>query len=78
MARKTITITAEMEERWVPQFVGLLEHMEYLGKVGSSRMLGFYADGDGDFRPLFVHDIEDVADGHSPNGHKVDLFWDAG
>ena len=35
----------------------MLKLWEYLGNVGSSRKVSFYADGDGNFRPkIFVDD----------------------
>jgi hypothetical protein len=48
-----ITIECEMKDKWVPHFLGMLYHMEKLGKLGSSRRISIYADGDGDFRPRF-------------------------
>lgn len=56
--KKTFTITCEMEERWVDHFMSMLHMMQSLGNLGSSRILGFYSDGDGDFRPKFSSDIE--------------------
>jgi len=50
---KKFTIDCEMNERWVPHFLGMLKKMEYLGNIGSSRTVGIYSDGDGDFRPKF-------------------------
>lgn len=50
---KEFTITVKMEERWINHFYSLLKNMENLGNIGSSRLLGFYSDGDGDFRPKF-------------------------
>lgn len=47
------SVECEMQDRWVPQFLAMLEYMERLGQVGSSRSLTFYADGDGDFHPKF-------------------------
>jgi len=47
------TIEVEMKDRWVPQFLAMLEYMRYLGGIGSSRKVCFYSDGDGDFRPKF-------------------------
>jgi len=32
---------------------GLLRTMQYLGGIGASRVVNFYCDGDGDFRPKF-------------------------
>jgi hypothetical protein len=49
-----IVIRAEMADRWVPHFRGMLDYMEQLGKLGASRTVSFYADGDGDFRPHFT------------------------
>ena len=51
--KKQFTISAEMEERWVPTFISMLNTMEKYGNIGHSEMLGFFADGDGDFRPKF-------------------------
>lgn len=51
-----ITITVEMNERWISLFYSFLKAMENNGKLGHSGLLGFYADGDGDFRPTFTFD----------------------
>lgn len=51
--KKKIKIEVEMEERWVPYFNSFLCEMERLGKIGSSKTVSFYSDGDGDFRPIF-------------------------
>lgn len=58
MAEKTFTITCTMEERWIDHFMSMLNYMQYCGHIGRSRIIGFYSDGDGDFRPEFVSDIE--------------------
>ncbi len=50
---KKIQIEMEVEERWIPQFLGMLYLMKRMGTLGCSRTIGFYADGDGDFRPEF-------------------------
>ena len=50
---KKFTIEVEMDERWVDDFCSMLSQMEYLGNIGSSRTVGLYSDGDGDFRPKF-------------------------
>jgi hypothetical protein len=47
------TVTCEMKDRWVPHFLAMLKYMEQLGGLGGSRLVSFYADGDGDFRPKF-------------------------
>lgn len=46
-------VEADMPERWVPHFLGMLKEMQYLGAMGGSREITFYSDGDGDFRPKF-------------------------
>ena len=57
MADKTFTITCTMEERWINQFMSFLDYMEHNGKIGHSCRVGFFADGDGDFRPIFTTDM---------------------
>jgi len=72
------TIECEMGDRWVPHFLAMLKYMQFLGGIGSSRKVTFYADGDGDFRPSFVWD-EILPDAAKPisddNGNR---FYDAG
>ena len=53
MADKTFTIEVTMNERWVNDFCSMLNWMQSCGNMGHSSMVGFYADGDGDFRPEF-------------------------
>lgn len=53
MVKQKFTVDVEMEERWVPHFISMLNRMERLGNMGSSRTVGMFADGDGDFRPKF-------------------------
>lgn len=48
------TIECEMDERWQDYFLSFLKHMEYNGLQGHSEIVGFYSDGDGDFRPRFT------------------------
>ena len=50
------TIKCTTKRRWASQLVGMFSQMQYLGNIGSSRMISFYADGDGDFRPKFEID----------------------
>lgn len=57
MATKEFNIHVSMEERWIPHFQSFLKYMEGMGSMGHSAMVGFYADGDGDFRPRFTFDI---------------------
>ena len=56
MNNVTFTITVTMSEDWADYFCSLLKRMEYDGKIGQSEAMGFYIDGDGDFRPTFEID----------------------
>lgn len=73
---KKFTIDVEMEERWIDDFCSMLEQMEILGKVGSSKVVGIYSDGDGDFRPKF-----NINTGYyrtTPKTNKIDMkIYDA-
>ena len=62
----TINIKATMSERWVNDFCSMLNWMESCGNLGHSSIVGFYADGDGDFRPKFEFDCE---------YEKTEGFW---
>lgn len=53
---RTFAIKCTMNERWIPEFLAMLNTMEHFGKIGHSGLIGFYADGDGDFRPIFETD----------------------
>ena len=55
---ETFTIKVRMHKRWVPHFLGMLQRMQRLGEMGSSLLVKFYADGDGDYRPKFEWDID--------------------
>ena len=51
MSKKVkFTVECEMEERWKDYFLSFLKTMEFFGQAGHSELLGFYSDGDGDFR----------------------------
>lgn len=54
-----ITIKCNIPDRWVNDFLSLLYTMQRCGRSGMSRMLGFYSDGDGDFRPKFKVETKD-------------------
>ena len=56
MAEVEFNIKVTMEERWVNDFYSMLRYMQRCGAVGHSSVVGFYADGDGDFRPKFEID----------------------
>ena len=84
------TITVEMQDRWVPHFLGMLQTMQFLGSIGSSRVVGIYADGDGDFRPKFTVGKKPIRDmkftkplygcekPRSERDAVCDIFYDAG
>ncbi len=57
MSKKVeFNIKVTMEERWVNDFCSMLKWMESCGNLGHSSIVGFYSDGDGDFRPKFEFD----------------------
>lgn len=72
--KKKFTIEVEMEERWIDYFMSMLNRMERLGRLGSSRTVSIFSDGDGDFRPKFKSDVEweniesDIEDNHYDAG----------
>ena len=72
-------IRVEMKYRWVPHFLAMLRYMQFLGSIGSSRKVSFYADGDGDFRPKFSWDnsLSDKAD-PIEGKDSGDYYYDAG
>jgi len=72
------TITVDMPDRWVPQFLGMLKYMQVLGSVGGSRMVSFFSDGDGDFRPKFEWDENLPAEVEGCHDSDGDRFFDAG
>lgn len=51
-------IKVTMNERWVNDFCSMLHRMQSCGNLGHSSIVGFYSDGDGDFRPKFEFDRE--------------------
>lgn len=52
----TFNIKVTMKERWVDDFCSMLKWMQDCGQLGHSSLVGFFADGDGDFRPKFEID----------------------
>ena len=56
--KKTFNIKVTMEERWINDFCSMLDWMQICGNMGHSSIVGFYADGDGDFRPKFEIDTD--------------------
>lgn len=78
MSKRKFNVQCEMEERWVPEFIGLLKMMQQLGSLGGSRTLSFYSDGDGDFHPTFKWD-KDMPTPAQPSPLGNDSFmFDAG
>ncbi len=55
----TFTVVCTMRRRWARQFLHMLQTMQVLGSIGSSREVRFCSDGDGDYRPKFDHDSPD-------------------
>lgn len=77
----TFEIKATMKERWVDDFCSMLRCMERCGRVGHSALVGFYADGDGDFRPRFeISRAFEAKDGipKSEIHYKPEIMFDAG
>ncbi|MCI6676118.1 MAG: hypothetical protein MSG78_04310, partial [Clostridiales bacterium] len=54
----TFDIKVTMNERCVDDFCSMLNWMQSCGDLGHSSLVGFYSDGDGDFRPKFEIDRE--------------------
>lgn len=53
----TFNVECTMPKRWVPYFLGFLHKLQYNGNIGHSSIIGFMADGDGDFNPKFKTDL---------------------
>ena len=71
-------IECEMKDRWVPHFLAMLKYMQQLGGMGSSRLVGIYADGDGDFNPRFKWDESLPSDATPTSDSNGDRIYDAG
>ena len=72
------TIEVLMKKRWIPHFLAMLKYMQSLGGLGGSRMVSFYADGDGDFRPQFNWDEKLPSEADPVKDEDGDKFYDAG
>ena len=81
MANRTFNIEVTMNERWVDDFCSMLHWMQTCGRLGHSSVVGFYSDGDGDFRPEFQIDTEyhivNGIDGEKYN-RTPEVIFDAG
>ena len=77
----TFNIEVTMKDRWVDDFCSMLKWMEHCGAVGHSSFVGFYADGDGDFRPKFsikTHFEQKEGMPKSKILRKPEIMFDAG
>lgn len=78
MSKETVKFKLEitMPKRWAKKFIQMLDCMRWCGNVGASRVVAFYADGDGDFRPFDFKvnnkEVKKLAD-----WNKLDVSWDA-
>lgn len=73
MSKVTFNIEVTMEERWVNHFCLMLSYMQACGEVGHSTIVGFHADGDGDFRPKFNIDREYELEPARSKGELLEL-----
>ena len=83
MNRKvTFNIKATMNERWVNDFCSMLHWMQSCGNIGHSSIVGFYSDGDGDFRPKFEIDrVYEKTSGFRRSDKElptIEVLFDAG
>lgn len=79
----TFNIKVTMKERWVNDFCSMLKWMESCGNLGHSSIVGFYSDGDGDFRPKFEidRDFEKTNGFRNEDGKELpimEVLYDAG
>jgi hypothetical protein len=75
---KKFTISCEMSERWIPQFLGMLKMMQTLGGLGGSRIVKFYSDGDGDYQPKFEWDKDLPKPAQAIDKSNDEYLYDAG
>lgn len=73
----TFTVKCTMRRRWAWQFLGMLNYMQALGSIGSSREVTLFADGDGDFRPKFKYD-ETIPRALAAKNNDGNVVFDAG
>ena len=77
----TFNIEVTMKDRWVDDFCSMLKWMETCGEIGHSSFVGFYADGDGDFRPKFSIGADFKQKDGIPKSEilcKPEIMFDAG
>ena len=81
MDEVTFNVKVTMSKRWQNEFLTFLKHLEENGNIGHSSIIGFYADGDGDFHPKFDFDVPDYEQTlpSSTNIYfNIDALYDAG
>ena len=76
--RTKFNIICTMKNRWVPQFLAMLKYMQQLGSMGSSRKVTIYADGDGDFNPMFEWNDSLPSDAEAIKDQDGNKTFDAG
>lgn len=82
----TFNIKVTMKDRWVNDFCSMLDEMQRCGSKGHSAVIGFFSDGDGDFRPTFEIDRPYMrTDGYRKDNipedgelPRVEVIFDAG
>lgn len=78
MSTKRFTVDCEMPERWVNDFCSFLRQLERNGNIGHSSLIGFYADGDGDFRPKFSINVDYTKTEGRGTSLSPEVMFDAG
>ena len=77
----TFNIKVTMSERWIDDFCSMLNWMQSCGNIGHSSLVGFYADGDGDFSPEFSFSVPFEEKTGIPQKYileKPEIMFDAG
>ena len=78
MEKRKFIIECEIPERWVNDFCSFLKYIESNGKAGHSSLVGFYADGDGDFRPEFNINTQYERTSGKESSWPPEVVFDAG
>ena len=57
----------------------MLDYMQHCGEIGHSSIVGFYSDGDGDFRPKFeINKDYEKTSGYTEKLPQLEIIFDAG
>lgn len=76
---KNFVVNVEMDERWIFHFCSFLKNLEYNSNIGHSSIIGFYADGDADFRAKFDINAEyEIQNPHKKSKMICENLYDAG